>query len=80
MPKGTPTIVVATIPIKRAPFTSIASSVPVIRIPIIATRGAPLVITPSSSGTPAPCTIIPALYRPMNAINRPIPTDIALLN
>lgn len=79
MPMGNPTRVVMIIPRSKAPLTLKTSRMPVTTMPIIARSPAPPVTFPSATIVPSPLTIIPALTRPINAINSPIPTDIAFL-
>ena len=67
------------IPKNNAPLTFLATSIPVITIPIIAKSPAPEVILPRATIVPPSlgCTTIPAPSSPSKAINKPIPTEIA---
>ena len=76
-PNGIPTIVVARIPMRIPPFTLWATSTAVITTPIRATIAEGLVMLRLTRV--APSTMIPAFWRPMNAMKRPIPTPMAFL-
>ena len=78
-PIGIPITVVITIPKNNAPFTFLATNIPVITIPIIANNPGPDIILPNDTIVPPSvgCTTMPAPSNPINAINKPIPTEIA---
>ena len=78
-PRGIPIIVVSRMEYRIAPLTLNTSRIPVIARPISASSGAPEVICPRSRRLLLAVTI-PALSRPIRAINSPIPTLIALFN
>ena len=71
-------IVVKIIAMNSAPFTLYASKIPAITKPMIASNAVPEVISPSVKIAP-PWITMPAFTRPMNAMKRPIPTEIAFL-
>ena len=75
-PKGIPIIVVAIILRNKAPFTLRAIRTPLNTIPMIP-RIAVGVNLPKVTNVAGEATITPAFFNPMNAINMPIPTDIA---
>lgn len=80
-PINNPIIAVTIIPINKAPFIFLTSKTPVNKIPIIANSAGPLVMLPKASIVPpsSGCIIMPAPSSPINAINNPIPTEIAFL-
>ena len=77
-PNGIPMIVVTRIPIRIPPFTLYAVRIAVTTKPMNATIAVLLVMLRPTSVAPL-STMIPAFWRPMNAIKRPIPTPIAFL-
>ena len=77
-PIGTPMAVVTSKPISNAPRTFFTTRVPVISKPSKPSSGTGDIISPIVTNVALSLTIIPAFCNPIKAINRPIPTPIAL--
>ena len=78
IPNITETIAVAKIPISIAPRTRCAINVRIMSIPKIEINTGADWISPSVTNVFVCNLIIPDIRRPINAINAPIPTAIAL--
>ena len=77
MPIGIPISVVAMMPISRLPGTFLMTSTLVMMMPMAPNRAEPSVIFPIVTRVAALAATMPAFFRPMKAIKRPIPAPMA---
>ena len=77
IPIGIPIRAVAMMPISRAPGTFRMTRMPVRMRPITESRPGPLVRVPRSTSVAGLSTTMPPLFRPISAMNRPMPAPIA---
>ena len=77
MPIGMPMSVVARIPMSRLPGTFLMTSTLVRMMPITPSRAEPSVILPMVTKVASLAATIPAFFRPMKAMKRPIPAPMA---
>ena len=77
MPIGMPISVVARIPMSRLPGTFLMTSTLVRMMPITPSRAEPSVILPMVTKVASLAATIPAFFRPMKAMKRPIPAPMA---
>ena len=64
----------------RAPRTFLTTRTEVIARPIMASNGAPLVISPSETSVASSWEMTPAFCNPIKAMKSPIPAPIAFLS
>ena len=76
-PKGIPMMVAASIPISSAPLTFLENNTPMITRPMIQTSGPAEAMLPTVTRVASEPTTIPAFLKPISAIKKPIPAEIA---